>query len=671
MATDQLNRLVHDVRRVALRGDVGAILDGELVGRYVAERDEAAFAELVRRHGGMVLGVCRRVVGNLDDANDAFQATFLVLARKAAEIAPPDAVGNWLYGVAYRTALDARKKAARRHVHERQGLDMPDPIGHEPERKSDLLERLDEEIEHLPEMYRTPIVLCDLEGRSRAETAAQMNIPEGTLSSRLATARKLLADRLSRRGVTLSASAVATLLASQSAQSAPPALVEPTTHAALAFTSGGAPSPAPSQVTLLAEGVIDAMFTTHARVIASWIGSMVLLTCAFVVVWRSFETPDAVAEPPNDNRSLNARANPSTDKTDTKQAKKEEPKGGLKQGFSRVHVKTGKVTIRQTEKSVVEVEANPFLQKSVDHRIENGTLYLTGRNPAVTFRVETPELSSLKVEGVSQVHVVALNTKRLEVTLDGVAKVTIAGVADQQVIVINGGAAQFDGMGCKGKKAEVTINNAGSAIVNVSEDLKATIPGPGRLEYLGTPKVESRLGIPARLRARDADAEPRNVEPAKKEPAEEEPVKPGSIKITAKVDGYTQGTQFNTQKYPFKYTSASRIDPDQLQALAKPGDVPDAIAKVLLGSVLWPGMGDILTKAKLKSDGKKINGEVEVAHKYGKQGTHMLKFKLEATLENGKLALRAVEPIIVGTWDWGGGMIKLVGKVDITFDIGN
>src|SRR5579864_4983839 len=141
----------------------------------------------------MVLGVCRRVIGNLHDAEDAFQAVFLVLAKKAGSLVPRELVGNWLYGVAYRTALQARTKLCRRRARELQVMDMPHPTVSSNFDLLDLHQALDQELCKLPDKYRVPIVLCDLESRPRKDVAGQLQIPEGTLSSRLATGRKLLA----------------------------------------------------------------------------------------------------------------------------------------------------------------------------------------------------------------------------------------------------------------------------------------------------------------------------------------------------------------------------------------------------------------------------------------------------------------------------------------------
>src|SRR5205085_417873 len=160
---------------------------------------------LVDRHGPMVLSVCRRVLGNAHDAEDAFQAAFLVLVRRARKILRRESVGSWLHGVAYRTALKARTAALRRLVKEKQTA-----AGQAVDDRSDIVWRelrpiLDEEIDRLPEKYRLPLVLCYLEGKTNAEVARQLRWPKGTVATRLARAREQLRRRLTRRGAVLSA----------------------------------------------------------------------------------------------------------------------------------------------------------------------------------------------------------------------------------------------------------------------------------------------------------------------------------------------------------------------------------------------------------------------------------------------------------------------------------
>ncbi|MBN9119230.1 MAG: sigma-70 family RNA polymerase sigma factor [Planctomycetes bacterium] len=188
--------------------------DADLLGRFIATRDATAFAELVRRHGPMVLGVCRRALGNTPDADDAFQAVWLVLVRKAAGVSPRSAVGNWLYGVAIRTAAHARCVLTRRRTARQELPDVPDPKPHDPDAR-EIAAVLDTELARLPDRYRAAVVLCELEGRSLKEVAEQLGVPVGTVASRLARGRALLAERLKARG--FAASVLAGLLAGATA----------------------------------------------------------------------------------------------------------------------------------------------------------------------------------------------------------------------------------------------------------------------------------------------------------------------------------------------------------------------------------------------------------------------------------------------------------------------
>src|SRR5262249_7123890 len=243
--------------------------DGELLGPFVARRDGAAFAELVRRHGPMVLGVCLRVLRHEQDAEDAFQAAFLVLARKAASVVPREAVGGWLHGVACRTALGARARRSRREARAKHVGDLPEPATTELGGIwGEVAPLLDRELSRLPEKYRLPVVLCELEGRSRKEVARQLGVPEGTLSSRLATARKMLVQRLSRCGVGLSVVALTAGLGHGAARATvPECLAVSTVEAASSFATGcvaaGAVRPGAAALT---EGVMKAMLIGKIKV---------------------------------------------------------------------------------------------------------------------------------------------------------------------------------------------------------------------------------------------------------------------------------------------------------------------------------------------------------------------------------------------------------------------
>jgi RNA polymerase sigma factor (sigma-70 family) len=267
MTTARSGRILGHFQKALLPADGGGLGDGQLLGQFLAAGDEAAFAALVRRHGPMVLAVCRRLLRHEQDAEDAFQATFVVLARKAAAVVPREAVGAWLYGVARRAALEARSMRARRRLREQQMKEMPQGEVPPEEPGSELRQALDRELSRLPEKYRVPVVLCELEGRPRKEVARQLGLPEGTLSWRLAAARKMLARRLARHGPAVTGLALGALLAECAAAGGVPApLVLSTVRAATGVSPAG--------VAALAQGVLKAMLITKLK--AAWVVLLVV-----------------------------------------------------------------------------------------------------------------------------------------------------------------------------------------------------------------------------------------------------------------------------------------------------------------------------------------------------------------------------------------------------------
>jgi RNA polymerase sigma factor (sigma-70 family) len=239
VAKAELTQTLQHLRQVAAQRCDGGLSDAALLERFAASRDEAAFEVLVWRHGPLVLGVCRRALGNQHDAEDAVQATFLALARQAASIARRASLAAWLSRVAYRAALRARRRVRK---HGREPLppeDLPAPPLPDHVAFQEIRLALDEELQRLPEKYRVPLVLSYLQGLTNKEVARQVGCPIGTVFTRLARGRELLLSRLTRRGLTLSAAALAVLLEGSAAAAALPAsFVKTTTLAAAAFAAG-------------------------------------------------------------------------------------------------------------------------------------------------------------------------------------------------------------------------------------------------------------------------------------------------------------------------------------------------------------------------------------------------------------------------------------------------
>jgi RNA polymerase sigma factor (sigma-70 family) len=245
--------------------------DAELLGRFVAAGEDAAFAALVQCHGPMVLGVCRRVLRDAHAAEDAFQATFLVLVRKAASLDRSKPLANWLYTVAYRLALRARSTEAQRRLREQKAAALrPEVSGSV--LPGDLCAVLDEELQRLPLKHRTPLVLCYLQGKTNEQAARELGCPTGSMAWRLARARELLRERLRARGLLIPATAFVGVLTGQTLSAAvPPWLWHATTRAALGFLAGDtmAARLASPRAVALANGGLKAMTTTRLYVVTT------------------------------------------------------------------------------------------------------------------------------------------------------------------------------------------------------------------------------------------------------------------------------------------------------------------------------------------------------------------------------------------------------------------
>ncbi len=350
-----MNKVLQHIRTIALLQAAGEQTDGQLLESFVRRREAAALEALVRRHGPMVWGVCRRILHNHHDAEDAFQATFLVLVRKAASVKPRQMVGNWLYGVAHQTASKARATRAKRHTRERQVVDMPESAVKARDLWNDLLPVLDQELSRLPDKYRVAVVLCDLEGKTRKEAARQLGCPEGTIAGRLTRARIMLAKRLTGRGVALSGGALAAVLSQQAASAAVPASVTISTIKAASLLAAGKAAAAGGisvKVAVLTEGVIKAMLVAKLKTVIA-----VVLILVFVAAGATFLTGRTAAgqeeKPPLAEKPVATSAKQEPEKKEEEFAWGKEV-NGLQLGLALVPA--DKIAYRAGEKIKLEVE---------------------------------------------------------------------------------------------------------------------------------------------------------------------------------------------------------------------------------------------------------------------------------------------------------------------------
>jgi RNA polymerase sigma factor (sigma-70 family) len=291
----QINEAVRHLRRIILPKGESGLTDGELLGRFIEHRDGAAVSALVRRHGPMVWGVCRRLLPNHHDAEDAFQATFLVLVRKAGSVRQREMVGNWLYGVAHQTARKARATTGKRRRREMQVMATPEVQAPEQDSSHELEPFLDQELSRLPDKYRVAIVLCDLEGKTRKEAARQLGLPEGTLAGRLTRGRALLTKRLARRGLAMSGGSLAAVLSQKAASACVPASVMTSTSKAGTLVAAGQAVTAgvvSARIAALTEGVLKAMLISKLKTIAG-----AFLAAGLIGVVAAYSLTRAAATP--------------------------------------------------------------------------------------------------------------------------------------------------------------------------------------------------------------------------------------------------------------------------------------------------------------------------------------------------------------------------------------
>jgi RNA polymerase sigma factor (sigma-70 family) len=514
--------------KVGLAADGEAMTDGALLERFVSLRDEDAFAGLVRRHGPMVLGVCRRLLRDPHDAEDAFQATFLVAVRKAASVRPREMFGNWLYGVAYRTAREARARLARRRAKEKQADDMPHPPQAEPEADWDELRRLlDQELSRLPEKYRVPVILCELEGRSRRDVARQLRLPEGTLSSRLATARKTLARRLSRHGPALSAGALAGFLAGGASATVPPGLARSAVMGATLLGAGSAEvaAVASPRVVALTEGVLKAMLLTKLK-----IASLFILAVAFAAAgagatgYRAFAADEERSRPAEgraDDKAEDKRRQAGGDNKVIRGSGKEVTQDMKMADFTSVEVGGAfHADITQGKKFRVAITADDNVMPYVKVTRKGSALEigldskgLSFENVTLKAAVTMPALEKVSAGGASHVTLGGFKSEKeckietsgashlkgnlgaqaLTLDVSGASHVALEGAAKRARLTASGAShlALLDLV--IGEKAEVTLSGSSHADIQVKAQLDYDVSGASHLKYLGDPKVGKKV----------------------------------------------------------------------------------------------------------------------------------------------------------------------------------
>ncbi|SIO46462.1 RNA polymerase sigma-70 factor, ECF subfamily [Singulisphaera sp. GP187] len=321
MAKSESPAVLRDVQTLFSLGTIHGLTDAQLLDRFRSGPDpgsaETAFAGLVARHGSMVMGVCRRALNDPHDVADAFQATFLILVRKAESVEARDSLGRWLYGVSRRVALRAKRTAVRRSARESDGVESLAVLAPQTQ-EHDLPAILDEEIGRLPEKYRAAVILCDLQGLGQEEAARQLGCATGTVKSRLSRGREKLRSRLIRRGVA-PAVVVGAWCGDSIATAVPAAIAEATAKAAIRFAAGqaGAAGVVSASVIKLTQGVLKTMLFTNIRILFTTTTAIAALATGAGVLARQATAPEPQGAQSADREGAKvqeARDKPETDK---------------------------------------------------------------------------------------------------------------------------------------------------------------------------------------------------------------------------------------------------------------------------------------------------------------------------------------------------------------------
>lgn len=487
----------------------------------------------------MVLGVCRRVLHQEQDAEDAFQATFLALVRKAATIWPREMLPNWLFGVAYRTALAAKTADARRRLKESQVIPMSPMDAPSENLWREMRPILDEELSHLPNKYRVPIVLCDLEGKSREEASRQLGWLPGTLSGRLARARVMLAKRLTRRGLTLSGTCLAGILGQNLASAnVPPTLLAATVKASLLVAAGRvATAFISAKAAALSQGVLRTMMMTKIKIV-----SVVFVTLGVSIAGVGRLAYQAAAADP-ESAGLAAIFGPETslgeagldptipanvfadDNTNDKGSKREQIVGSGKavtkeyqlKDFNSVDISSVfhvEITHGDTFKTSITADDNLF--DYIKATKEESTLHLSldSKNKSIhttiqlKAKVTMPSLRNLKLGGASHAtvdgfkssseisfeldgasHLIGeLKTKEFALDASGASHVELSGSATKAKL-IGSGASQMNLEKFAVDQTDIELSGASHATILVKSKLDYSLSGASHLNYGGDPTI--------------------------------------------------------------------------------------------------------------------------------------------------------------------------------------
>jgi RNA polymerase sigma factor (sigma-70 family) len=542
MAKTPLETVLENLRRSVFRPEEAGLTDGDLLEWFITRRDTAAFEVLVRRHGPMVLGVCRRVLRNEADAEDAFQATFLVLIRKAASIRPRAMVGNWLYGVAQSTALKARAMSAKRLAKEREAAARAAPAD-SAETWERLHALLDQELKTLPDKYRAAIVLCDLEGKTIKEAAGHLGCPPGTVGTRLARGRRLLARRLSRHGLAVSGGGIAALIAPQEATARVPApLLHSTVEAAMRFAAGRAVAPGvlPTRVLALTKGALTSMLLTKLKITTvAGLAVCALAVGAGLASYRALAAngPPPPAAPPPGAAAARSPAGtpPRPGAAESAPADKEVHGSGnvitrelSLADFTAVTVsRTFQVELTRADAFRVAITTDDNLVPHIQARKAGSTLELSVAQ-GVSFwatslkaTIAMPALDELRVASAARVTMKGFKShKPFQATLgysstlegeieapsvnlevSGGGRVTLKGRAGELKIAAKTSRLSLADLAVD--SADITLRDAATATVNAKDKLTYDLSRASRLRYVGQPAAtsgktsEASLVVPA------------------------------------------------------------------------------------------------------------------------------------------------------------------------------